>query len=228
MKDTTPIRKDRDGSRTQLMNDSAIIGGGLACGPAGPLGTLTDKTPWHVDGGNSRDVDDGFWHVGRHHRFGISTTTLLAYRRRQSSLACRRRIFFACRREQSFLHVDGDNLVWHVDGNNLFCMSTETILFGMSTGTFFCMSTETISFGMSTGAFFCMSTEAIFFACRRRQSCFGMSAGTTLWHVDGRFGMSTRRIPTLTLALRGKNQGPCDVCVRQSFKYDIIMSFEFA
>ena len=43
-----------------------------------PLGKLTDKTPWHVDGDNSRDVDDGFWHVGGHPGFGISTTTVLA------------------------------------------------------------------------------------------------------------------------------------------------------
>ena len=49
------------------------------------------------------------------------------------------------------------------------------------------MSTETIFFGMSTGTSF---------ACRRRQSCLACRRGQPFWHVDGRFGMSTRRIPT--------------------------------
>ena len=101
-------------------------------------------------------------------------------------MACRRRIFFACRREQSFLHVDGDNLVWHVDGNiflhvngdNLLWHVDGNIFLHVDGGNLFCMSTKTILFGMST--------ETIFFACRRRQP---------FWHVDGRFGMSTRRIP---------------------------------
>ena len=120
---------------------------------------------WHVDG-------DNFLHVDGNYLFCMSTET----------------IFFACRQEQSFLHVDGDNLVWHVDGNNLFGMSTETISSGMSTGTFLHVDGDNL---------FCMWTETtIFLACRQRQSCFGMSTGTTLLACR-QFGMSTRRIPAV-------------------------------
>ena len=97
-------------------------------------------------------------------------------------------------------HADGDNHLWHVDGyfflhvdgNNLFCMSTATILSGMSTVTYFCMSTETISFGMSTGTCF---------ACRRRQSFLHVDQDNLVWHVDrdNLFCMSTE---TTLLACR--------------------------
>ena len=36
------------------------------------------------------------------------------------------------------------------------------------------------------------------FACRWRQSCLACRRGQPFWHVDGRFGMSTRRIPACT------------------------------
>ena len=186
-----------------LVDEWFIIGGGLACGRARPLGTLTDKTPWHVDGGNSRDVDDGFWHVGRHHRFGISTTTPLAHRRRQSSLACRQRILFcmstgtiffacgrrqsclACRQEQPFLHVDGDNLVWHVDGNHFFaCRRRQSCLACRREQPFLHVNGDNLLWHVDGSIFlhvdgsniFCMSTETILF-----------------WHVDGDnpLGMST-------------------------------------
>ena len=91
-----------------------------------PLGKLTDKTPWHVDGNNSRDVDgDNFFgHVDGNY-------------------------FFACRRRQLFLHVDGDNFVWHVDVTEtiFFACRRRQSCFGMSMGTTLLACQQ---FGMST------------------------------------------------------------------------------
>ena len=67
---------------------------------------------------------------------------------------------------------------WHVDGHHHFGTSTDTLLAGQ-------WSTETIFFGMSSGTSFCMSMETIL---------FGMSTGATLlacrrsfWHVDASY-----------------------------------------
>ena len=205
------------GLRTVTLYDAV-----LACRRAQILGMLTDtiilahrRTPfwhvdgdklvWHVDGNNPVEIllsshrlshcfcvrpvlhptcclqTPSFWHIDDH-SVGISTETIIFGMSTEN--------FFACRREQSFLHVDGDNLVWHVDGiiflhvngDNLLWHVDGNIFLHVDGGNLFCMSTKTISSGMST--------ETIFFACRRRQP---------FWHVDGRFGMSTRRIPVLVM-----------------------------
>ena len=88
-------------------------------------------------------------------------------------------------RGPSFWHVDGRIL--HVDGHiyyfTLYCLTPS--LWHID-GHSFGMSTETIFFGMSMGTFF---------PCRRRQSCLACRRGQPFCHVDGRFGMLTRRIP---------------------------------
>ena len=55
-------------------------------------------------------------------------------RRRAQILGMLTDTIILAHRRTLFWHVNGDHLLWHVDGN-FFCMWTETILFGMSTGT---------------------------------------------------------------------------------------------
>ena len=117
--------------------------------------------------------------------FGMSADTLVLAYRRPLCWHVDGDNFFACRRELSFLHVDGDNLFLHVDRNNLFCMSTETILFGMSTGTIFLACRRRQSPLACRREHFCMLTETIFFACGQRQSCLACRRRQFFLHVDG-------------------------------------------
>ena len=68
---------------------------------------------------------------------------------------------------------------WHVDGHHHFGTSTDTLL---------ACQREQSSLACR---------RALFLACRRRQSCLACRRGQPFWHVDGRFGMSTRRIPLI-------------------------------
>ena len=147
----------------------------MACGRAGPPGTLTDKTL-----GMSTEATPGMLTTD----FGMSADTLVLAYRRPLCWHVDGDNFFACRRELSFLHVDGDNLFLHVDRNNLFCVSTETILFGMSTGTIF------LACRRRQSPLACRREH--FFACRRRQSflhvrpsCLACRRRQSFLHVDG-------------------------------------------
>ena len=176
----------------------------------------TGRTPWHIDGQNPlacrrRQLQGcwrrilacrqtpSFWHIDDHSVgistetifFGMSTENFFCMSTGTIFFACRRRqSCLACRREQSFLHVDGDNLVWHVDGNIFLHVNGDNLLWHVDGNIFL---------HVDGGNLFCMSTETIFFACRRRQSCFGMSTGTTLlacrrsfWHVDASYPLASK------------------------------------
>ena len=107
---------------------------------------------WHIDG------DNLLWHIDGEFFLHVDWNNFFACRRRKSCLACRR--------EQSFLHVDRDNLVWPCRREHFLHVNGDNLLWHVD------------------GSIFCMSTEAIFFACRRRQSCFACRRGQP-------FGMST-------------------------------------